>query len=733
MDQKNQAIDRIKEANNILITVSANPSVDQLAACIGLTLFFNKAGKHATAVFSGAIPSTIEFLEPEKTIEKNTDSLRDFIIALDKSKADKLRYKVEDQVVRIFITPYRTSISEKDLEFSQGDFNVDVVVALGVHHQPDLDQAITAHGRILHDASIIAINVAPGGELGSVNWIDTRASSLSELAMQLASGYDQKLVDGQIATAFLTGIVAETNRFSNAKTSPETMSISATLMGLGANQQLVATKLEAPRPSTQPVPASSPAAQSVPAVPAAKSDGTLEILHDDKAGGKDTGLAKADSTTPQIHIDENGSLQMPSLNTPPAAPTVTAAGQPEQKAEISAAAGTAKPGPAQAALPSEPQGQAPLATTQQPTSVPPSGLQLPPVSDEPADTLSAVSASEPSEEPEQTAEPVLPPPTPLPEPVKQEGPHLILEPPTFNSQLTANVMPEDREPSSGDPLAPPHEAELLDREPLAQASAGAPVGRPVAPPAGDEAASGSEPNADSQPPAPAAELPTASPEPEEQTPSQVSPLAATPPAGLQLPPVQAEPPIQAGPAGGDADAAFAGAVNDLLGDSGQSVPPPAPALSAPPTLAPPSGTQDAPALLTPVQPGQDASPAMPSSGVSAASPLAADNSIKALTDTVADSGANLDSAREAVARAINNGSSALGPTQALNAQPLGSPLHEPLAVAPQPQQPVSGMIDPAAATPAFTAQPPVPPTADTGDQTASAPPVPPPMLPPVQL
>src|ERR1700680_441723 len=148
-NSKQQVVDRVKQANNVLVTVSANPSVDQLAACLGLTLLVNKLGKHGTAVFSGQVPRTIEFLQPEKTREKNTDSLRDFIIALDKSKADKLRYKVEDKVVKIFITPYRTSISEKDLEFSQGDFNVDVVVALGVHEQTDIDQAITAHGRIL--------------------------------------------------------------------------------------------------------------------------------------------------------------------------------------------------------------------------------------------------------------------------------------------------------------------------------------------------------------------------------------------------------------------------------------------------------------------------------------------------------------------------------------------------------------------------------------------------------
>mgnify|MGYP003611850841 CR=1 FL=1 len=81
-----QIIAKIKEANNVLVTVSRDPSVDQLSACIGLTLALNKLGKHATAVFSGQVPSTLEFLEAERTLEKNTDSLRDFIIAIDKSK-----------------------------------------------------------------------------------------------------------------------------------------------------------------------------------------------------------------------------------------------------------------------------------------------------------------------------------------------------------------------------------------------------------------------------------------------------------------------------------------------------------------------------------------------------------------------------------------------------------------------------------------------------------------------
>ncbi len=314
---KQSIIARLKQTNNVLITVKKNPTVDHLAACIGLTLFLNKQGKHATAVFSGEVPSTIEFLKPEATLEKDTNSLRDFIISLDKSKADKLRYKVEDKVVKIYITPYKTSLSETDLDFSQGDFNVDVVIALGVHAREELDQAIMAHGRILHDATIISMNTTKAADLGALNWHDTKASSLSEMAASLADGLQSNSLDEQMSTAFLTGIVAETSRFSNNKTTSLTMSLSAKLMAAGANQQLVATKLQEPeRP-----PAATAADDNKP-----KGNGELDIDHPKQA---DT-LPKADDGKVQdkpaeelpmpiakegegddaIHIDEDGNLKV---------------------------------------------------------------------------------------------------------------------------------------------------------------------------------------------------------------------------------------------------------------------------------------------------------------------------------------------------------------------------------------------------------------------------------------
>lgn len=244
---KQQLLERIKSSSNILVTVSTNPSVDELSAALGLTIMLNKLDKHATAVVSGEIPPAISFLDPEKTFENTVDSLRDFIIALDKEKADHLRYKVDGDVVKIFITPYRTTISQDDLDFSQGDYNVELVVGLGVQDKDHLDAALSAHGRILHDATVAALSCGDqSSDLGSINWNEPNASSLSEMLVALTESLksEEPLLDEQSSTALLTGIVAATDRFSNNRTSSKVMTMAAQLMAAGANQQLIASKLQ---------------------------------------------------------------------------------------------------------------------------------------------------------------------------------------------------------------------------------------------------------------------------------------------------------------------------------------------------------------------------------------------------------------------------------------------------------------------------------------------------------
>ncbi len=238
--------ERIRTSDNVLVALSKDPSVDDLSAALGLTFMLDKIGKRATAIFSGAIPNAIEFLEPEKTFEANTDSLQDFIIALDKEKADHLRYKIEGDYVKVFITPYKTTIDERDMEFSHGDYNVDLVISLNVSDASDLDAALSEYGRIMHDATSINISAGVAGNFGDLEWGNPEASSVSEMIGELADKIkdkDGELLDKPISTALLAGIVAATNRFSNERTMPETMSLAARLMAAGADQQLISSSI----------------------------------------------------------------------------------------------------------------------------------------------------------------------------------------------------------------------------------------------------------------------------------------------------------------------------------------------------------------------------------------------------------------------------------------------------------------------------------------------------------
>ena len=274
-----QVAERIRTSDNVLVALSKDPSVDELSAALGLTFILDKIGKHATAIFSGSVPNAIEFLEPEKTFETNTNSLQDFIIALDKEKADHLRYKIDGDYVKVFITPYKTTIDEKDMEFSHGDYNVDLVIALNVASSDDLDSALTEYGRIMHDASSINISANVPGKFGDIEWGDPAASSVSEMIFSLSQEIKEKdkdIIDKSTATALLAGIVAATNRFSNERTSPDTMTAASKLMMAGADQQLISSSIPVDILTTDIVDASEDAKEEADSSNQASEEATKE-------------------------------------------------------------------------------------------------------------------------------------------------------------------------------------------------------------------------------------------------------------------------------------------------------------------------------------------------------------------------------------------------------------------------------------------------------------------------
>ena len=282
-DAVSKVADKIQHSTNILIALSKDPNVDEISAAIALAFVLDQQKKHVTAIYSGQTPNALEFLRPEETFQKDISSLQDFIIALNKSKADHLIYQVEGDYVKILITPYKGQIKKEDLEYSYSDYNVDLVIVFNVNSGSEIDSALSEYGRIMHDAMAINITSSVPGRFADLEWSDPSKSSVCEMVYDLLSELEIDNTPQEVATALLTGILSATERFSNNRTKPTTMAVASKLMEAGADQQLISSnilKAETPAaaaensfatqsPTTTETPAA-PAAQEAQGTPAAQ-------------------------------------------------------------------------------------------------------------------------------------------------------------------------------------------------------------------------------------------------------------------------------------------------------------------------------------------------------------------------------------------------------------------------------------------------------------------------------
>ena len=260
----NRVVEKIKASENILIALSKNPNIDEISAALGLAMILDTMRKHVTAIFSGQVPNVLQFLKPEETFEKTTNSLQDFIIALSKDKVDHISYKIEGDFVKVYVTPYKATIGQADLSMSHGDYNVDLVICFNVISGDEIDPALSEYGRIMHDATAINLTVDTPGRFAELEWQDSNVSSISEMIVGLADRLGLASFSEQVATALLTGIVASTDHFSNTRTSSNTMSIASKLMSFGANQQLISSQImeKIKTPDEAQVPATPATAES---------------------------------------------------------------------------------------------------------------------------------------------------------------------------------------------------------------------------------------------------------------------------------------------------------------------------------------------------------------------------------------------------------------------------------------------------------------------------------------
>lgn len=237
---RQQASEALRQAESILVTTAQHPTVDQTAAAIAMAMVLRKIGKKATAVISDSLPQTTAWM-PTSELATGLSGSRDFILKVDLAKAevDKLKYTIEEGKLNIHVSPFKGGFAPSDVSFGYGNYHYDLIVVLGVPARSRLDRIFETNPELL-EVPIINLDFHRSNEnYGAVNVIEPAAASLSEILLAMGESLQQGVVDEQIATVMLAGIMSATERFTAVHTTSKSLTVAAQLMAAGANQPAV--------------------------------------------------------------------------------------------------------------------------------------------------------------------------------------------------------------------------------------------------------------------------------------------------------------------------------------------------------------------------------------------------------------------------------------------------------------------------------------------------------------
>jgi hypothetical protein len=267
---KQQASEAIRQAQSILLVTAQRPNIDQVASMVALTHALRKIDKKVTPLVTDRVPGGAQFIA-KGIVDTSLAGSRDFIVELSLAKAevDKVKYTVEDGKLNVHVTPFSGGFTPADVSFSQGDYHFDLIIALGVPRRANLDRIFEQNPNLLSSTPMLNLDYHRINEQhGAINLLETNASTISEMVLALTESVQGGLLDKDMATALLAGIMAATDRFTAPSTTAKSMTVAAQMLAAGADQQKVTKEIfgERPRredrkeerPKPQPKPAPKP-------------------------------------------------------------------------------------------------------------------------------------------------------------------------------------------------------------------------------------------------------------------------------------------------------------------------------------------------------------------------------------------------------------------------------------------------------------------------------------------
>ncbi len=246
-NQEQQILEQIKEANNILITFKRTWTGDSVASALAFYLLLKKMDKKVDIIAEPFDKSaSFAFLPSFNAIQSSLDNLRKFIVSLDISnaKVGQIKYKIEDNTLNFIISPKEGFFTADDVHSRSGSFKYDLIITLDTPDLESLGRIYDNDTEFFYQVPIINIDHHPNNEgYAQINHVELTAISTTEILFNFFTFAFPDLIDEDIATCLLAGIISKTRSFKTQNITPQALSVTSLLVKMGARRTEIVNQL----------------------------------------------------------------------------------------------------------------------------------------------------------------------------------------------------------------------------------------------------------------------------------------------------------------------------------------------------------------------------------------------------------------------------------------------------------------------------------------------------------
>lgn len=237
----------IGESKEVLLISDAKRGPDSIASLLAFQRALEKVDKKAIGVAQiNKTYQNLKFLRGFENIQKDLKGAKDFIISLDisQTKVEQFRYKVKQNKLNIYITPSGGYFEPHDVKTKKGKSKYDLIIMLNTPALESLNSLYQKNAEIFYESPLVNIDCHSSNEnYGEINLVEITASSTSEILFGVLNKLQENIIDQDIATSLLMGIIARTNNFQALNTTPRTFVSAAKLVDLGARREKIIQSL----------------------------------------------------------------------------------------------------------------------------------------------------------------------------------------------------------------------------------------------------------------------------------------------------------------------------------------------------------------------------------------------------------------------------------------------------------------------------------------------------------